>query len=807
MTARTVSILAILILLLLMGCSKSGEVTSPGTESSAIHSAGSLPIGISERNPDGSQSGGMGMLGLFKLTIDLRDTSAELVSIRTASATDVLEVVDITNFMRMAPCTSCVKIKSVRLDSDGHPVLSIGIKHPFEAGDPYKPIWGRNRADLHVFNVEGIVVSNADASFFPLLNSGIAGIQLINADGYTGYLDGVLDSIYPTNATIHPYILHFDDYSKGNFDASNPMGFESVTNPPPSGNLVMAMGSDYDYKDYIFDLKAPDTMDFIFAIGCTYGVSSAKRAERFNPQYRVPQFNKKAASEVSVKVISNSMKKGIATSAAVIEVNVVDVNHGVSVGTGLDQMFADSSVKSLKIEIPGIMTDVLTRDGLTPDSGTGHDASDPLIYTCIITNSASADSGDYIGLVKVIDNYTPGQNISSRLEGKDGIKRVEPGINSTTGVFDIGEFATYQVFSIKVYEEIEVVDYSIKAGLSPSLTFMSDGNPAISYHRGLNNYSLMYAYKHDETWHLEMVEALPENSDVFDGTSLAFNSLGNPSISYLHHINPMEFNGKLWFAARSGSTWSIEQIPDSGAVGQLSSLCYNQSGFPVISYHEYISSSGKVKFARNNGTNWQIETPDPNPGEVGGGFTSLALDSNDFPHISYSAGAGDPGQGELRHAWFNGSTWQTEIVDTGIGSRYPQSNIWTTLRINSGDNIYIAYHDTIQKDLKFAWKTGPSWAREVVEGTGDVGMWCSLALNSSSTPYISYHDLTNKQVKIAKRISPSNWTFQTVESGLGSADSYRDTYTSIALDPSETPAVAYFDAGMGVLKYKLCKNL
>ena len=34
------------------------------------------------------------------------------------------------------------------------------------------------------------------------------------------------------------------------------MGFESVTNPPPSGNLVMAMGCDYDVQDYKFNMDS-----------------------------------------------------------------------------------------------------------------------------------------------------------------------------------------------------------------------------------------------------------------------------------------------------------------------------------------------------------------------------------------------------------------------------------------------------------------------------------------------------------------------------------------------------------------------
>jgi hypothetical protein len=252
-----------------IGCSGAGKTpTQPSSPSLTGNELFvSLPVWISERNPDGSPMGGMGLLGLFELRLDASKATAELTSLRQGALTDTLEVVDITNFLQMAPCTDCAKIKSVALDPDGHLVVSIGIKHPFDTGDPLKPITGRNRADLHVFNIEGIVISDMTTTAFPALGESMAVFKLSTADGYTKYLDSALDDIFPTDATIHPYVMHFDDYSAGNFDPGYPMGFESVTTPPPWGNLVMAMGCDYDYKDYIFDLPAGGGVNIPRGIG------------------------------------------------------------------------------------------------------------------------------------------------------------------------------------------------------------------------------------------------------------------------------------------------------------------------------------------------------------------------------------------------------------------------------------------------------------------------------------------------------------------------------------------------------------
>ncbi len=434
--------------LLLSGCSSGNMPVVPDNEPIGLFSSSSLPVGVSSLFSDGSPAAGNGALGLFQVHINSNNLSGEMTSIRKASLTDVLEVVDITNFLQMAPCSDCAKLESISLDADGNLVVSIGIKHPFDVGDPAKPITGRNRADLHVFNIEGTVVSNLDCSMFDALEERVANFKLINADGYSGYLDETVSDIFPTEATIHPYILHFDDYSQGNFDSSNPMGFDSVTDPPPSGNLIMPMGCDYDYQDYVFNLSN-DPIDFIYVVGCTYAVSAASKGERFTPEYRVPQHNKKAASEVSVEIITNELASGDPSSTAEIEIHVVDINHGVGIGDALDQMLADSSVRNIRIDIPGVESGSISVDVSSP-TGTGHDPSNPLVFPATITNSANGDEGTYPGLVKVVDNYLSGLNESPLLNRMEGIIRVDPLVSPLTGLFYIYEFATYNTFEIAI---------------------------------------------------------------------------------------------------------------------------------------------------------------------------------------------------------------------------------------------------------------------------------------------------------------------------------------------------------------------
>lgn len=442
---RTFSIVSLGILVVLSALSCSSIKDTPVSPTNLNQSEKLLPVLLTEVDQTGLPVSSSGSLGLFNLTIDADNLTADLISLRGLGSTDVVEFVDITNFLQIAPCTDCVKIKSVTLNTDDNVVLAIGIKHPFGAGDPIKPITGRNRADLHVFNIEGTLISNESGTTFPATGETSAAFKLMNPSGYSSYLSNVIDEVIATDATIFPYILHFDDYSSGNFDPSSETGFTNVTTPGPSGNLVMPMGSDYDYKDYVFDLSS-GSIDLIFAVGCTYPLTTEGKATRFNPEYRVPQHNKKAASEVWVEITSGGLLAGDIISTVSLAINAVDINHGVLVGEGLDQMHADSSVSAIIIEAPGIQNGTINVDISSP-TGTGHSHADPLVYSCEITNALGALEGTYSALVKVVDSYPTGENTPPLL---DGIGRVGPTQNPIENSFSIIEFATYCVFYLEV---------------------------------------------------------------------------------------------------------------------------------------------------------------------------------------------------------------------------------------------------------------------------------------------------------------------------------------------------------------------
>jgi len=218
-------------------------------------------------------------------------------------------------------------------------------------------------------------------------------------------------------------------------------------------------------------------------------------------------------------------------------------------------------------------------------------------------------------------------------------------------------------------------------------------------------------------------------------------------------------------ALADGGTWDIQTVDDIDVMS--TSLALDSNGYPHISYTTRDLRS--LHYAHWTGTAWVKEMVDDVPAVV----TSLALDSNDIPHISYTTFA--IGDDSLHYARWTGTAWAKETVD--------ESDVLDcSLALDSQNRPHISYATSgSPNSLHYARWTGTAWAKETVDDVPTIVT--SIALDSYDRPHISYATGGRQSLHYA-RWTGTAWAKETV-------DASDVISTSIALDSQDRPHISY----------------
>ena len=272
-------------------------------------------------------------------------------------------------------------------------------------------------------------------------------------------------------------------------------------------------------------------------------------------------------------------------------------------------------------------------------------------------------------------------------------------------------------------------------------------------------------------WYIELVDCggATCSNDVGEYNAIALDSNDIPHISYYNGA------GLLKYAYHDGINWIsswIDGLDDRG-VGQSTSIALDSNDMPHISYYDY--NLGDLKYAKCvaedcwDDANWDKSVVDSDNNV--GMYSSLALDSNDNPHISYY----DVDGGNLKYAYFDGN-WHILTMDTE-----GETGQNTSIALDSNDDAHISY-TSLGTGIKYIyWHHSPPYGS--LE-TGQVGGWASsIAIDSNNRPHISC--LTSTGMHYAY-LDGNIWQIEGVGSTTGSS-------TSIALDSNDNPHIAYYD--------------
>lgn len=271
-------------------------------------------------------------------------------------------------------------------------------------------------------------------------------------------------------------------------------------------------------------------------------------------------------------------------------------------------------------------------------------------------------------------------------------------------------------------------------------------------------------------------------------SSIAKNSQGVIGVAYYDEVA-----GDLLYAKYDGTSWTTEPVDGIGDVGQYASLAFDTNGNPAISYYEATNKFGQktgfLKFAQHDGTDWKTETVDS--GGDTGLYCSLAFDSSDQAQISYFYKK----DGQLKLASYDDGTssWVISVVDP---ADYGPLGHYTSIAIDSGDNKHISYYDQTHGVLKYAYVTQGGTTITNIDGGGgwESGLYSSISLKND-LPAIAYYERTSRSLKFAS-FDGSGWPKETVESG-----SDVGTFASLEYDADGIPAISYFDRSKGDLRF------
>jgi hypothetical protein len=337
--------------------------------------------------------------------------------------------------------------------------------------------------------------------------------------------------------------------------------------------------------------------------------------------------------------------------------------------------------------------------------------------------------------------------------------------------------------------EVETVD-AAGAGKFSSLKFDNAGNAHLAFVSEDGHESVKYGFW-DHVLNRWFIMKIAEGGSF---TSLALDSKGRPRISWADSGTVV--GSKLRYAYWDGAAWKKQTIPlPADTIAYYTSLVVDADDNPSISYYEYDGPKGsnfrvRMRVVTSNGQYWQVSTADSD--NQSGKFNSMAIDAQGRLHLAYAnVNAGTAG---ARYAVRTGSSWHTEVID-GLGQNadgYVGHGIYIVL--DREGNPHITYLGTSDNSVRYAVRRNGRWAIQIIDRLAGVGYpdRNSMALDGEGRPYIAYFDAGQGSLKVARQ-EGDKWLVATVDTN-GSG------FTSAMQINRGTLWIAYADEGSGSLK-------
>ena len=190
------------------------------------------------------------------------------------------------------------------------------------------------------------------------------------------------------------------------------------------------------------------------------------------------------------------------------------------------------------------------------------------------------------------------------------------------------------------------------------------------------------------------------------------------------------------YASWTGIAWNIQTVENVSESATLS-LSIDQNNTVYIMYQ---SDGARLAVYRNS--SWNIQTVATDLSTLG----NIVLDFEGYPHFIYAVNY-DFNNSTLKYSHWNGASWITQDVVSNTAIGYGWTPLPGSLALDSNNSPHIAYITSVPELMYASW-TGTTWDIQNIgnayynitqfEATTSAESPCFLALDSNDHPHISY---------------------------------------------------------------------
>lgn len=232
------------------------------------------------------------------------------------------------------------------------------------------------------------------------------------------------------------------------------------------------------------------------------------------------------------------------------------------------------------------------------------------------------------------------------------------------------------------------------------------------------------------------------SDDGHDGwdNSIVVDSDGN---WHTASVDPAQFGSSdgVEYATNIGGVFEVTSVSDGPVVYEFgTSIGLDAQSRPAISYYD--DAGQQLAYASLDDNGWSVQVVDGD-GDAGR-YSSLVFDSSGNPHISYYV-ATSANAGTVRHAWWDGADWQVEDVGTldDVQMGHTGARKITSLAIGPDDRPRIAFTD--RSRVMYGIQGDSGWALQDVTTSPEstLGQLVELALDNDGKPHLTWFDVTS----------------------------------------------------------------